>query len=259
MALFNDGPMNRVEELAAHDSSLLETSTIEGIDVAAQIENAQDAIASEVLTFLQDNKSVDLVFGDVLSCQRRLIGVGDVVVTAELKRWHAFQTLHAVYFDANGHQSNGRYQWKWQEYGTLARTAKEKCLNVGIGLAADPISRAQTPIITTVAGAGLAATVYFAVSFVNAAGQEGAASDLVKVDIATARQAQVNLGATAKNARGWNVYAGNDPGLLMRQNDDVLGLSDFWIQPGVLKTGAAPGSGQSATFYAVQNRVIRRG
>jgi hypothetical protein len=259
MALFNDGPINRIEELALYDSSLLETSTIEGIDVAAKIANAQDAIRTEILTFLLDNKAVTPVFGDALSCRRRTVGVADVVVTAELKRWQAFQALRGVYQDAYGHQSNDRYQWKWQEYGTLARTAKARCLDVGIGLAADPIPRAHAPAVTTVAGAGAPSTFYFAVALVNAAGQEGVASEVVMVNVSAAMQAQVALSAPPGNARGWNVYAGSGPESLMRQNGEVLDVSASWTQPGLLTDGRAPGDGQTATFYAVQNRVIRRG
>jgi hypothetical protein len=251
MALFNDGPINRIEELALHDSSLLETSTIEGIDVAAKIANAQDAIATEVLTFLLDNKPV--------SWKRRTAGVADVVVTAELKRWHTFRSLHGVYMDAHGHQSNDRYTWKWEEYGALTRTAKARCLDVGIGLAVDPIPRAQAPLVTTVAGGGAAATIYFAAALVNAAGQEGLASEVVMVNVATGMLAQVRLSAAPANANGWNVFAGGDPGMLMRQNDGVLDVSGSWTQPGAPTAGSAPGNGQAAMFFAVQNRVIRRG
>ena len=259
MALFNDGPINRIEELASHDSSLLETSTIEGIDVTAKIANAQDAIGTEILTFLLDNNPADPVFGDTLSCRRRTLGVTDVVVTAELKRWHAFRTLHGVYEDACGRQSNDRYQWKWQQYGALARTAKAGCLGVGIGLAADPIPRAQAPLVTTVPGAGAAATFYFAVTLVNAAGLEGVASEVVMANVAATMQAQVQLSARPDNARGWNVYAGSAPGSLMRQNDEVLEVSASWTQPGLPRAGSEPGDGQPVILHAVQNRVIRRG
>jgi len=259
MALFNDGPINRVEELAVYDSSLLETSIIEGIDVAAKIANAQDAIGAEILRFLLDNKSVDPVLGGVLSCRRRTVGVGDVVVTAELKRWHALQTLHGVYGDAYGHQSNDRYQWKWQEYKTLTGTAKARCMDIGIGLAADPVPRAQAPTVTTVAGSGVATTFYFAVSLVNAAGQEGLSSEVVMVNVAAAMQALVRPSAPPGNAQGWNVYAGSGPGGLLRQNSEALAISALWTQPGLLSAGSTPGNGQAPTFYAVQNQVIRRG
>jgi hypothetical protein len=259
MALFNDGPINRIEELILYDSSLLETSTIESIDVGAKIANAQDGMGSEILTLLLDNQSTELLIGDSVGFRRRSMGVADVVVTAELKRWHAFQALHGVYQDAFGHQSNDRYQWKWQEYRTLARAAKARYLDVGIGLAADPIPRAQVPTVLTVAGSGVAATLYFAAALVNAAGQEGLASEAVTANVPAAMQAQVRLGAAPDRARGWNVYAGSGPGSLMRQNGEVLGVAISWTQPSVLNAGAAPGGGQAAMFWAVQNRVIRRG
>jgi hypothetical protein len=259
MALINDGPINRLEELVPYDSSLLETATIEGIDVAAKIANAQDAMRTEILTFLLDNNDVDPVFGDALGCRRRTLGVTDVVVTAELKRWHAFLALHGVYQDAYGHQTNDRYQWKWQEYGTLARTAKSKCLDIGIGLAADPIPRAQPPAVTSVTGTGAAAILYFAVALINAAGQEGVASEVVMASVAAMMQAQVSISAPPNAAHGWNVYAGTGPDTLMRQNYEVLAISNSWTQPDLLSAGNAPGNGQPANFYAVQNRIIRRG
>lgn len=227
--------------------------------MAAKIANAQDAIRTEILTFLIDNKAAEPVFEQTPSCRRRHVGVADVVVTPELKRWHAFQTLRGVYQDSYGHQSNDRYQWKWQEYGTLARTAKAKCLEIGIGLVADPIPRAQIPVVTNVPGAGDAAALYFAVSLVNALGQEGVASEAVMASLAAGTQAEVHLNAPPSGVQGWNVYAGSGPGSLMRQNSEALAVSISWIQPGILTAGSAPGDGQAATFYAVQNRVIRRG
>jgi hypothetical protein len=259
MALFNDGPINGTQDLALYDSSLLETATVESIDVDAKIANAQDTIRTEIVTFLLDNRSIDPVFGDVASFRRRTLGVTDVVVTAELKRWHAFQTLRDVYQDANGHQSNDRYQWKWQEYGTAARTARARCLDIGIGLTADPIPRAQAPLAATVVGAGAPVTFYFAVALINAEGQEGLASELVTVNVPAAMQAQVTLSNPPSNAQGWNVYAGNGPEALMRQNSEALAVSASWTQPDALNAGSAPGIGQSPSFYAVQNRVIRRG
>jgi hypothetical protein len=259
MALFTDGPINGTQDLALYDSSLLETATAEGIDVDAKIANAQGTIQSEIATFLLDNRSIDPVFGDVLSLRRRTSGLTDVVVTAELKRWHALQTLRDVYQDANGHQSNDRYQWKWQEYGTATRTARARCLDIGIGLTADPIPRARAPRVTTVVGAGAPVTFYFAVALINAEGQEGLASELVTVNVAAAMQAQVSLSNPPSNAQGWNVYAGNGPEALMRQNSDAIAVSASWTQPDVPIAGSAPGNGQAPSFYAVQNRVIRRG
>ncbi len=259
MALFNDGPINGIEELARYDSSLLETSTIEGIDVVVKAAGARDAIGTEILTFLLDNQPAGPVFGDLRGCGRRAAGLADVVVTAELKRWHAFQVLREVYQDAYGHQSNDRYEWKWQEYGTLARTARAGCMDVGIGLAADPIAKPLAPLVAAVAGGGPGAILYFAVTLVNAEGEEGVASDVVMLNVAATMQARVTPGTMPENARGWNVYAGSSPATLMKQNGVVLGVSETWTQASVLSAGSAPGDGQRATLRVVQNRVIRRG
>ena len=259
MALFNDGPINRTDELLAFDSSVLDTAALEGVDTTAQIANAQEAIGTEILTFLLDNGPTDAVFGDTLHNRRRRLGMSDVVVTPELKRWHAFQALHWVYRDAYGRQSNDRYEWKYQEYGKLAQAAKTKYLAVGIGLAVDAIPRAAAPQVTTTVGGGNPMTLYFAAALVNAAGQEGAASEAVEANPGAGTQAKVALSGAPANARGWNVYAGSAPGSLMRQNGDVLQVDASWTQPGVIVAGDAPGAGQRPSFYAVQNRIIRRG
>jgi len=259
MALFNDGPINRTDELLAFDSSVLDTAALERVDTAAQIANAQETIGTEILTFLLDNGPIDPVFGDALHSRRRKLGTSDVVVTPELKRWHALEALHGVYRDAYGHQSNDRYEWKHQEYKTLAKAAKEKCLAVGIGLAADPIARAPVPQVTTMAGVGNPMTLYFAAALVNGASQEGAASDVVEASVPAGMQAEVTVSGLPRNARGWNVYVGSSPAPLMRQNGAVLEVGASWTQPGFIIAGEAPAGGQRPSFYAVQNRIIRRG
>jgi len=259
MALFNDGPINRTDELLGFDSSVLDTAALEGVDTAAQIARAQETIGTEILTFLLDNGPADPVFGTTMHTRRRTLGTSDVVITPELKRWHAFQSLHGVYRDAYGHQSNDRYEWKYREYGMLARAAKTKCLAAGIGLAMDPIARAPVPQVTTIAGVGNPMNLYFAAALVNGAGHEGAASDTVEANLTAGMQAAVTLDGLPTNARGWNVYAGSSPMSLMRQNGTVLGIGTSWTQPGLIVAGEAPSGGQHASFYAIQNRIIRRG
>ena len=259
MALFDDAPINGIDELAPYDSSLLETAAIEGIDVTAKIASAQDLLRTEILRFLLDNEVFEPVFGGVLDWQRRELGMEDVVVTPELKRWHAFQTLREVYEDAYGHQSNDRYQWKWQDCGRLARNAKARCLDIGIGLAADPIQRAQPPVITTAPGTGDAVTLYLAVALLNAGGQEGVVSEVAMAKVAAGTQAGVSVSNPPANATGWNIYAGSGPEYLMQQNGDALALAAVWTQSSVLVAGRAPGKGQTPSFHAVRNRMIRRG
>jgi hypothetical protein len=114
-------------------------------------------------------------------------------------------------------------------------------------------------MVTTVVGAGAPVTFYFAVALMNAEGQEGLASELVTVNVPAAMQAQVSVSNPPSNAQGWNVYAGNGPEALMRQNSGAIAISAAWTQPDALSAGSASGNGQTPSFYAVQNRVIRRG
>ena len=259
MALFNDGPINRTDELLQFDSSAMDTAALEGVDTGAQIANAQTAIGVEILTFLLDNEPADPLFGSATGGRRRRLGTSDVVVTAELKRWHAFQTLHGIYRDALGHQSNDRYEWKFEEFGKLTRDAKWRCLGIGIGLAADPMARAAAPQITMVAGGGSAGSLYFAAAFVNASGQEGAASSATEATVQEGMQARVTVNCVPENARGWNVYAGISPTSLMRQNSTALDIGAGWLQPALIVAGDAPGEGQRPSFHAVQNQIVRRG
>ncbi len=81
-----------------------------------------------------------------------MIGVTDVVVTPQMKRWHALHTLEIVYRDAFNNQLNDRYQAKFQEYQDLARNAREHTIRFGIGLALTPIPQAQPPALSTQRG-----------------------------------------------------------------------------------------------------------
>jgi hypothetical protein len=181
------------------------------------------------------------------------------VVTPALKRWHALKSIAAIYEDAYGQQANNRYQWKWQQFENLSSEARAACLALGVGLTASPVAKGAEPSVSIVAGAGAPATVFFAVAFLNANGQEGCASDPVRADIAAATQAQVSTAPAPANAAAWNVYAGGAPNALARQNIAPLNVGTAWLQPAALATGEAPGGGQRPQFFAVENRITRRG
>ncbi len=259
MALFDDGPINRTEDLAAYDSAVLDTAKAEGIDTDGKIALAQSAIATDVTTFLVEKGPMDALFGWTDCWRRRKLGTSDVVVGPALKRWHALKAIAAIYEDAYGQQANNRYQWKWQQFENLTSEARGSCMALGIGLVAAPVSKATEPIVSLTAGTGAPATVYFAVSFVNAGGQEGCASDPVQTNIAAATQAEVMTGAPPANAVAWHIYAGAWPHALARQNSAALSIGATWLQPAALAGGELPGNGQTAQFFAVENRITRRG
>ncbi len=259
MALFDDGPINRTDELAAYDSAVLATAKAERIDTDAKAALAQGVLATDITTFLMEKGPVNPLFGWTDYWRRRTLGTSDVVVTPALKRWHALKSIAAIYEDAYGQQANNRYQWKWQQFENLASEARAACMGLGIGLVGAPVARASEPGVTLVAGTGAPATVYFSIAFVNAGGQEGCASDPVRADISAATQAQVTTGVPPANATGWNIYAGSAPEALSRQNSSALSLGATWLQPAALAAGELPGNGQAAQYFAVENRITRRG
>ncbi len=76
---------------------------------------------------------------------RRTIGVSDVVVTRQMKRWHAVHTLEIVYRDAFNNQLNDRYQAKLKRISrAFGETRGSTTFQFGIGLVLIPIPQAQT-------------------------------------------------------------------------------------------------------------------
>jgi len=156
MALFTDGAINETIDLQNYENRILDVASAEGIDLAGKIALAQDEIASELMMFLL--KRLPFVESQWLPqpATRQQIGVSDVAVTGPLRQWHVHQTLALVYRDAYNNQLNDRYQGKWNEYEALAKTSSKNYLRIGVGLVAGPIPKASPPILSTVAGNGLA-------------------------------------------------------------------------------------------------------
>ena len=88
MALLTDGNPNDTEALRVYESSILDVAHVEGIDLDAKLSLATEEVSQEVLNFLLDHAAADPV-----GSGRRAEGVADVVVTAQVKRWHALHTL----------------------------------------------------------------------------------------------------------------------------------------------------------------------
>src|SRR5579864_6065801 len=154
--LLTDGCPNTPEDLRVYESSILDVSNGEMINLDAKLKLATEEVSEIVLNILLDHSSV-VTGGDIL---RRSKGVSDVVVTRQLKRWHALHTLAIFYRDAYNSQLNDRYLAKWNEYLLLARGARETTLQYGIGLVTTPIPEAGTPVLGSAPGL-LPATVYY--------------------------------------------------------------------------------------------------
>jgi hypothetical protein len=259
MALFTDGAINETIDLQNYENRILDVASAEGIDLAGKIALAQDEIASELMMFLL--KRLPFVESQWLPqpATRQQIGVSDVAVTGPLRQWHVHQTLALVYRDAYNNQLNDRYQGKWNEYEALAKTSSKNYLRIGVGLVAGPIPKASPPILSTVAGNGLASTYYAAAAWVSQAGREGSASDVAQITTATGQLLAIAVMNPPPIAGGWNVYVGQAPNAIGLQNSMPIALGSIWTMSGALTAGAQPGNGQPPTWFVVDHHAIERG
>jgi len=257
MALFTDGPINEVIDLQNYENAILTVANTEQIDLGGKSALAQGEIAAELVLFLLRRfRQPDVLWGVTL---RRTIGVGDVVVTDPLRRWHALKTLALVYRDAYNNQLNDRYKGKWTEYEQLAKASAETYFQIGVGLVSCPIAKAELPILSTAPGTGQAATYYVAVAWANQTGQIGAASEVAQLTTATGQQLVVAAISPPPNATGWNAYVGGAPETTRLQNGSLIAIGNTWTLAAELQAGALTGKGQQPTWFLVDQRVIERG
>jgi hypothetical protein len=252
MALLTDGSPNDTESLRLYETGILDVAVVEVIDLAAKLGLATEEIAEDVLDILLDHTRTV----DPQSNIRRTIGVSDVVVTPQLKRWHALHTLEIVYRDAFNNQLNDRYKPKWVEYQELSRNAREHTTRFGIGLVLNPIPKAPTPQIGFAPGLIPATLYYVRVSWVSATGQEGAPSDITTFETPEGSLLTVRT----VNAMAFNVYIGLTADTLALQNAAPIPAGSTFTLPGFgLVAGRAPGNGQAPDTYVIGGRMLRRG
>ncbi|HZU28683.1 MAG TPA: hypothetical protein VFA04_24370 [Bryobacteraceae bacterium] len=258
MALFNDGPISGIVDLMNYETSILDVASTEGIDTSAKLQLAQSEIAAELLRFLlETERGAEPSVG---ISPRRSLGVGDVVVTDILRRWHTLRTLAFVFRDAYDNQLNDRYQGKWANYDRMQGEAKRAYLKTGVGLVCRPAPRPAAPAITTVTGTSQPGTYYFGTSWVTADGGEGVCSDPAAIALTDSTQAVISPGAGPDGIVGWNVYAGPQADDLSQQNTAALPVGNSWIQPMPLTSGGVqPGTGQAADRWIVNDQRLRRG
>ena len=255
MALFTDGPIIMAKDLQQYEASVLNDANAEGIDVAAKVSLAQQDVGSELLLFLLRRST----FRDDWPNVRRSVGLGDVVVTDMLRQWHINKTLAMVYQDAYNNQLNDRYQGKWKQYEQLAKRSSQAYFQLGAGVVADPVPKATIPAVTTVPGNGNGAVFYAAVTWVNAAGEEGAPSDFAEASTLPGEVLSVTPTGLPPNAVGWNTYVGASPGAMSRQNSIPLALGTAFAMTGALSAGAPLPTGQKPTWFVVDRHYIERG
>lgn len=248
MALYTDGPVFGLEELAAYETNILQTASEEGINLTTKIELAREEVGMELQYALQRT-----------SLSGAVPGLEQVAVTGALRLWQTFHTLSLFYRDAHHSQLNDRYRGKWIEYRNLAAWAAGLLYQTGVGIVCEPVPEPKAPTVDVVPG-GLGAGGYTVVTaWVNARGEESKASGAVSVQLGGNETLRVTMVESPPRAVAWNVYAGADPSALSLQNATPLAVDASWTAPELLSlTGRQPGKGQQPDLLRQIPRFIQR-
>lgn len=245
MALFVDGPGSTAGDLARLDAGLLDAAESHAINVTSKLELAHDALASDVQLWLDRLGTFQLE---------------QVVMTDAIRNWERMQALALVYRDAWFADLAERYRVRWDEYSRQSRDAYERFLASGMALVSVPLRKAIPPGLSSMAGPQPGGTFYAAVAWVNAAGQEGAASEISSLEIPDGRILLVTAGTAPRNAAGYNVYVGTSLDALTKRNDVPMPTgASFTHIPGSPASSRQPGIGQEPDFIRPLHRIIPRG
>jgi hypothetical protein len=253
MALFADGPVSTVEDLADQDSGLLQVAVDSGINATTKIRLAHEEIATDLRLWLNKPKAT------MFLPWTPALHMDQIVFTPVLRRWETMHALELVYRDAYFSQLVDRYQAKWQEYIQISSDVRESFISLGLPLVNDPVHRAPAPALGSVAGPQPGGAFYASIAWVNAAGQSGQASVPSSITVADGNLMTVTPAPGPPNAVGFNVYAGGTPEVLYLQNTTALALeTTFTYVPGTTSTVLA-GPGQEPEFTKPMARLWLRG
>ena len=246
--LFTDSPAIGIQDLADHETAILDTAHVEGINLTIKIGLARDEVGLQLLAQFPQIGLVN-------------IALKNVVVTPALRLWLIFHTLEIVYRDAYHNQLNDRYKAKWDEYKDLSAFASGLLYQIGVGTSLDPIPQADHPLLSLVSGSLGPAKYFVEVAWRNVSGEEGSPSETTAVDVTSGNTLRVQVVNRPPNAVSWNVYAGATPDNLVLQNTSPLDPAASWTAPGssLLTSGPHPGDGQQSTFLSPAPRILLRG
>lgn len=254
--LLTDGSPNNDRSLQVYESTVLQVSNTEMIPLCDKLRLALEEISEDVLDALLDHGSP----ADPHATTRRMIGVSDVVVTPQMRRWHALHTLEVFYRDAFNNQLNSRYEAKFNEYRELSQEARFRTYDFGIGIALTPIPRAQQPTFSYIAGLIPETTYYVQVSWVSASGQEGDPSELTTYDSPAGSLPVTTPVNPPAVASGFNVYMGLAADTVTLQTAAPVAVGGSFTLPGTgLVTGRMPGYGQTPDVYVTGGALLKRG
>jgi hypothetical protein len=244
MALFTDGSVASIDDLRSYESSVLDTASIEGIDLRRKLDAAQREIADQLRSFLQRR-----------GASRTDQSLDHIVVTDALVYAHCAHTLAITYRDAYHNQLNDRYRGKWNEYEKLAHKALTTLFEVGVGVTAFPMPKAIAPVVQfcSLAAAG-SATYSVAVAWQNASGACGQMSEPTVIDVSAGQGLSVQVPEVPNSATGWHVFVGDSTPQLHKQNVAPLAVGEAWHQSEFPIRRDIPGPRWLTPDRYVQNR-----
>lgn len=253
--LLTDGSPNTIDDLRVYESAVADVAHTEMIDLKVKLGLAMEEVTQDVLDFLLDRAGAD-----PQAAVRRAIGVSDVAVTRQMKRWLAVHALEIFYRDTFFNQLNDRYRAKFEEYRRLSQNAREHTFHFGVGLVLNPIPQAQPPVFSAVAGSIAQTTYYAQASWTGAGGQEGAPSEETTYDAPAGALPVVEMIDPPAAASGFNVYLGLTSGVLALQNTTPIPVGQSFTLPGTgLVSGRPPGEGQAGDIFISGASMLRRG
>ena len=258
MALFLDGAVSTTGDLTAQDSQLLDVASTEGIDLGSKLALAQEELGVELRGALERGQPMGPVrLARAGLC--RSMGIRHVVVTPPLKMWHTFRTLETVYRERYNNELNDRYAGKRDAFHEMAAWAREKLILLGIGMAWNPVPRAETPAVRAGAGIVGGRNLLCDGGVGEPRGRRRSERDAGGTTT-TGGTLAVQPGATPEGATGWNVYMGVSADGMTLQNASLLAPGQSWTQPPRLTTaGRKAGSGQAPSYLWPAPRLLQRG
>lgn len=256
MSLFADGPPSNIEDLTDQDSGLLDVCRVQQIDASVKLKLAHRELSAQIESLFEQQRSV--YSGTLTNSQ---LSLGNVAITPALRAWHTWQALSLIYRDAYFNQLNDRFQAKWAEYRRLADNERNNLRDIGVGIVWDPLLQPNGPSLSPTPASEVGGTFYFSIAVLNSAGEQSAPSPIESINLSDGNAVELQILHHAANARGWNVYAGSQPGGMYLQNSAPIPLDASWsfFPSTALLSGAKPGTGQRPNTMRALPRLLGRG
>jgi len=247
MSLLTDVGVIDESDLRLRDSSILDVSSQEQVDLRAKIALAQSEIKERIEYLLRACPAATGITAD------------NVVMTEGLTRWLAYYTLEMVYQDVHFSQLNDRYGRRWEEYRRRASEAEHDYAAQGVGISSAPLPQPAAPLAQLDAGGLAPATYHLQTRWVNAKGEESAPSPIATISASSFHSLRVAAGVPPGSATGWNVYAGATEETICRQNSAALAVGQQWVHvTGELEAAAEERQSQKPSSYVYPKQEMRR-